>query len=268
MAEATPPAPASLLEVATDAAAEAASMVLARAGASFALETKASDIDLVTEVDHASERLLIERLLDARPDDGILGEEGGSIVGTSGVEWVIDPIDGTTSFVYGLPGFSVSVAARIDGETVAAVVNAPAIATVYSAALGHGTTRNGRPVTCTSITELSKAMVATGFSPDHDRRRRQGEHLADLIPDIRDIRRMGSAALDLAAVAAGQVDAYFEIGLAEWDWAAGVLLVAEAGGFVIAERDPDTGRAFVAAAAPGIADALVDRLRSSGADRV
>ena len=111
-------------------------------------------------------------------------------------------------------------------------------------------------------------MVATGFSPDHERRRRQGAHFASLIPDIRAIRRMGSAALDLAAVAAGQVDAYFEIGLGDWDWAAGVLLVTEAGGEVIAERDAASGRAFVAAAAPGIAEVFFDRLRNDGADRI
>ncbi len=262
------PTPSELLGLAQTTGDAAAELIVARVGAVETIDTKASNLDLVTEVDRASEELIVDRLLAARPDDGILGEEGSSVAGTSGVDWVIDPIDGTTSFVYGLPGFSVSIAARSQGETVAAYVHAPAIAASYSAALDAGTTHNRRTARCSTITDLSTALVGTGFSPDHDRRRRQGEHFNELIPHIRDIRRMGSAALDLAAVAAGQLDAYFEIGLSEWDWAAGDLLVREAGGQVIAERDDTTGRAFIAAAAPGIADEFFAKLRSLGADTV
>lgn len=258
----------SLLALATEIAADASALILDRLGAHHDIDTKASDLDLVTEVDRASEELIVSRILDARPYDGILGEEGSSVSGRSGVEWVIDPIDGTTSFVYGLPGFSVSIACRIDGEAVAGVVHAPVIGSVYSARRGAGARIDGRPASCSAAVDLGHALVATGFAPVHERRRRQGEYFAKLIPRIRDIRRMGSAALDLSAVAAGQVDAYFEIGLSEWDWAAGVLIVEEAGGRVIVERDEATGRAFIAAAAPGIADELFALLRSLGADTV
>lgn len=257
-----------LLELATSTASLATELIMDRLGSQHTIDTKASDLDLVTEVDRASEELIMSVLLAARPADGIIGEEGANVTGTSGVDWVIDPIDGTTSFVYGLPGFSVSLAARLDGQTVAGVVTAPVIGSTYAAALGHGATHNGRSIGCSDITTMSQALVGTGFSPDHERRTRQGAHFAALIPQIRDIRRMGSAALDLGAVAAGQLDAYFEIGLSEWDWAAGALIVTEAGGHVIAERDETTGRAFIAAAAPGIADALFATLRGLGADTV
>lgn len=262
------PAASDLLALAEATGDAAAELIVAKVGAAKSIDTKASNLDLVTEVDRASEELIVERLLAARPNDGILGEEGSSVDGTSGVDWVIDPIDGTTSFVYGLPGFSVSIAARWQGETVAGYVHAPVIGARYSATLGHGTERDGAAASCSPITDLATGLIATGFSPDHERRRRQGEHFNALIPNIRDIRRMGSAALDLAAVAAGQLDAYFEIGLSEWDWAAGDLLVREAGGQTIVERDEASGRAFIAAAAPGIADEFFSLLRSLGADKV
>jgi len=257
-----------LHDLACSTAAEAAAMVLSRHGEIHTAETKASDIDLVTEVDKASEALIVERLLEARPDDGVVGEEGAGVTSTSGVEWLVDPIDGTTSFFYGLPGFSVSIAARIDGNVVAGCVDAPAIGSVYSAIAGHGATLNGQPITCRPVESLGKALVGTGFAADHDRRRRQGETFSQLIPRIRDIRRMGSAALDLSAVAAGQLDAYFEVGLSLWDFAAGVLIAAEAGALTIVEEDATSGRAFVIAAAPDIADELVALIRSLNADKV
>lgn len=243
-------------------------MVLERHGERHDIETKASDLDLVTEVDRAAERLIAAELLAARPDDSLLGEEGTGVVGTSGVEWVIDPIDGTTSYYYGLPGFSVSIAARTGAGVVAGCVVAPAIGAEYSAAMGSGAALNGRPVRCRDTTDLSLALVGTGFSPDHQRRARQGRTFAEILPQIRDIRRMGSAALDLCTVAAGQVDAYFEIGLSIWDYAAGALIAAEAGAVTIVEPDRATGRAFVVAAAPGVADELVALLRTHNADKV
>jgi len=257
-----------LLDLACSTAREAAAMVLEHHGDLHEVHTKASDIDIVTQIDRASEELIANRLLAARAGDGIVGEEGTGVTSTSGVEWLVDPIDGTTSFFYGLPGFSVSIAARIAGELVAGAVVAPAITTEYSAVLGHGATMNGEPIRCRDTTELGKALVATGFAPDHERRTRQGQAFARIIPQIRDIRRMGSAALDLSAVAAGQVDAYFEVGLSLWDYAAGVLIAAEAGALTIVEHDDSTDRAFVLAAAPAIADELVALLRSEKADKV
>lgn len=260
--------PESLLSVATDVAAAAAAMIIERVGEHGLVDTKANPLDLVTEVDRASEELITTRLLDARPNDGIFGEEGVNVTGTSGVDWVIDPIDGTTSFVYGLPGFSVSIAARQADTTVAGVVHAPMIGAVYQAAAGNGCAYNQRTATCSDVASLDKALIATGFAPDEQRRTRQASQIAALLPEIRDIRRMGSAALDLAIVASGQVDAFYEVGLNPWDYSAGVLLVTEAGGKVIVEPDPASGRAFIAAAAPGIADALFARLRDLGADQV
>ena len=247
---------------------EAAAMVLDRHGELHEADTKASDIDLVTQIDRASEQLITQRLRAARPNDGIVGEEGTAVIGTSGVQWLVDPIDGTTSFFYGLPGFSVSIAARLDGQVVAGCVVAPAINAEYSAVLGRGATMNGEPISCRDTSSLSKALVGTGFAPDHRRRTRQGQMFAAIIPQIRDIRRMGSAALDLSAVAAGQLDAYFEIGLSLWDYAAGVLIAAEAGALTIVEPDHASDRAFVVAAAPGIADELVALLRAHDADTV
>lgn len=257
-----------LRDLALTTAREAAAMVLEHHGELHEADTKASDIDLVTEVDRASEELIARQLLATRPDDGIVGEEGTGVASTSGIEWLVDPIDGTTSFFYGLPGFSVSIAARSGSEVVAGAIVAPAIATEYSAARGHGALMNGAPISCRDTSTLGHALVATGFSPDHQRRSRQGATFAELIPQIRDIRRMGSAALDLAAVAAGQVDAYFEVGLSLWDYAAGVLIAHEAGALTIVEPDEPSQRAFIAAASPGIADEFFALLRALGADAV
>ncbi len=243
-------------------------MVLGHHGELHRTDTKSSDIDLVTAIDRASEDLISGRLLDARPDDGMVGEEGTGVVGSSGVDWLVDPIDGTTSFVYGLPGFSVSIAARVDGQVVAGCVIAPAVTTEYSATRGGGALMNGQAIRCRDSSSLSKALVGTGFSPDHERRARQGRFFAELIPQIRDIRRMGSAAVDLCAVASGQLDAYFEVGLSIWDYAAGALIAAEAGAITIVEHDDASDRAFVVAAAPGIADSLVALLRNQKADKV
>ena len=243
-------------------------MVLARHGERHAVDTKASDLDLVTEVDRASETLIVERLMAARSNDGIIGEEGTGVVGTSGVEWLVDPIDGTTSFYYGLPGFSVSIGARFEGEMVAGAVVAPAIRDEYTAQKGGGSLLNGRPIACRDTSELGKALVATSFGPDFDRRSRQGAAFAEIIPKIRDIRRMGSAALDLCLVASGQVDAFFEVGLSLWDYAAGSLIAAEAGALTHIEHDSSSDRAFVFSASPGIATELLALVRARGADTV
>jgi len=257
-----------LHDLACETAREAAAMVLGRHGEHHRVDTKASDIDLVTEVDRASEVLITQRLLAARPGDGVVGEEGANVTGSSGVEWLVDPIDGTTSFVYGLPGFSVSIAARVAEQVVAGCVVAPAFTTEYSAIIGQGATMNGKQIRCRPVSSLSKALIGTGFSPDHERRVRQGRVFGAIIPQIRDIRRMGSAAIDLCAVAGGQLDGYFEIGLSLWDYAAGALIAAEAGAVTIVEPDHTSERAFLLAAAPGISSELVALLRAHNADKV
>jgi myo-inositol-1(or 4)-monophosphatase len=194
------------------------------------VETKSSPTDMVTEVDRASESLIVERILAARPDDGILGEEGAARDGTSGVRWVIDPLDGTTNYLYGFPAYAVSIAAEFDGEVVAGVVYDAAHDDVYWATRGSGAFCHALPVRVSTTPTLATALTGTGFGYAALRRRRQALLLQSVITEIRDIRRAGSAALDLCSVACGRLDAYFEWGLQPWDMAAGCLIVEEAGG--------------------------------------
>ncbi len=224
--------PCALRDLALSAARAVAPELRRRAGAVEVSNTKTTATDLVTEVDRWSEERIVGHILAARPDDSILGEEGTGVHGTSGVRWLVDPIDGTTDFVYGHPGFSVSIGVEVDGSPVAGVVVDPLLDDEFGAAIGHGTTRNGRPVRVNRVDDLSSALVATGFGYDPGRRRRQAESLVSIIGHIRDIRRCGGAATDLASVACGRVDAYFERGLNPWDCAAGTVLVTEAGGAI------------------------------------
>jgi len=204
-------------------------------GARAAHATKSSAVDPVTEFDSATEAMVVERLRRDRPDDSIVGEEGSNHRGTSRYEWHIDPIDGTVNFVYDLPGWCTSIAVLRDGEPVAGAVYAPVVDELYSAGLGLGTTVDDTPIGVSGSTELATSLAATGFSYHLDEHRRsQAERIARILPTVRDIRRQGSAALDLAYVATGRVDVYFEEFINSWDVAAGVLLVTEAGGVVSA----------------------------------
>ena len=237
--------------------------------AGAAVRAKSTPTDPVTVVDTETERLLRDRLAELRPGEHILGEEeGGSTGGRDGLTWVLDPIDGTVNFVYGIETYAVSVAAQRDGVSLAgAVANVPG-GVLYSAALGHGARvqRAGvtTPLEVSSAIELSMSLVGTGFSYAPEQRIQQGEVLTGMLPVVRDVRRMGSCALDLCMVAAGQLDAYYEEGVHVWDWAAAALIAAEAGASL---RLPpaDEGAGLIVAAAPGIAAALADALRHSGA---
>jgi myo-inositol-1(or 4)-monophosphatase len=234
-----------------------------------AVRAKSTPTDPVTVVDTETERLLRDRLAELRPGEHILGEEeGGSTGGREGLTWVLDPIDGTVNFVYGIQTYAVSVAVQRDGVSLAgAVANVPAGA-LHSAALGHGARvqRDGvaAPLASSSAVELSMSLVGTGFSYAPEQRTRQAENLTKLLPVVRDVRRMGSCALDLCMVAAGQLDAYYEDGVHVWDWAAGALIAAEAGA-ILRLPPADGGAGLIVAAAPGIAEALADALRHSGA---
>lgn len=254
--------------LAVELAVEAAEIVADHHGAAAAIATKSSRTDLVTTLDHAAESLITSRLAEVRPADGIVGEEGAAIRGTSGITWFIDPIDGTTNFVYGHPGYSVSVAAAdADGAVAGAVVD-PCLGEVFSAARGAGALRNDRPVEVSATADLGSALIATGFGYDATERARQGRIVAGLLGHIRDIRRMGSAALDLCSVACGRVDGYYESGLRPWDHAAGALIATEAGAvtavppLVPPARDHhgDNDPSFVLAAAPGVATELTGLL--------
>lgn len=227
--------------------------------------TKSSLTDMVTEMDRASEALIVEGLLGPRPDDGMLGEEGTSIEGSSGVRWVVDPLDGTTNYLYELPGFNVSIAADLDGQTVAGAVYDVVRAELFSAALGHGATRDGVVICPSGADSLPSALIATGFSYDAESRRKQAEVLVEVLPQIRDIRRFGAAATDLCSVACGRVDGYYERGLAPWDLAAGGLIATEAGAVVSDFEGGPAVAGAVVAGAPGIATALRDLVRAAGA---
>jgi fructose-1,6-bisphosphatase/inositol monophosphatase family enzyme len=261
-----------LLELARSVAEQAADLLLAGAQRRrTSVGTKSSTTDMVTEMDRASEELIVGKLLAARPDDGILGEEGSSREGSSGVRWVIDPVDGTTNYLYGLPGWAVSIAAEMQDEVVAGVVADAVHGDIYGAARGRGASRNGEPISCSAETELSQALIATGFGYQARRRRAQTEVLVDLIAQIRDIRRFGAASVDLCMVACGRVDGYYEGGLSAWDWAAGSLIAEEAGAVVspIADEVGDDGAArSLVAAAPGIYAPLRAILAALGAHRV
>jgi myo-inositol-1(or 4)-monophosphatase len=227
--------------------------------------TKSSGTDLVTEMDRASEKLIVGQLLAARPDDGLLGEEGAQRQGRSRVRWIIDPLDGTTNYVYRHPGVSVSIAAELDGTVVAGVVVDVMTGDCFRAVRGAGASRNGLAIAVSDETDLGRALVATGFGYQPDQRRHQGAVVAQILGRIRDLRRMGSAALDLCSVACGRVDAYYELTLAPWDYAAGALIAAEAGAVVVDLGGNPPRAAPLMAANPTLAEPLRQLLVSAGA---
>jgi myo-inositol-1(or 4)-monophosphatase len=193
------------------------------------VSSKSTPTDPVTEADRAAERLIRERLLTARPDDGLLGEEGSDVQGSSGVRWVVDPLDGTVNFLFGIPVWAVSVACEDGDGALAGVVYDPMRDELWSAERDGPALLNGRPCAPSARDELAMALVATGFGYDERVRSVQAAILERLLPRVRDIRRAGSAALDLAWTAAGRVDAYYEHGLWPWDSAAGELICRRAG---------------------------------------
>ena len=266
-----------LRRVAEQVAGEAAAFVRSRRTQLFgsarqpsAVRAKSTPTDPVTLADTETERLVRDRLTQLRPGEAILGEEHGQeqgegqdrAPGTGAVNWVVDPIDGTVNFIYGIPAYAVSLAAQVDGVSVAGAVADVCACQVYSAAVGRGawvTAGDERTaLRCTGVTELSMALVSTGFGYEPRRRAAQAALLAELLPHVRDVRRIGSAALDLCAVAAGRLDAHYEHGLNVWDWAAGALIAAEAGAVVVL---PDRPAGLVVAAAPGVAGDLIEALR-------
>ena len=224
-----------LLDLAVRVATAAGEELLARAGDAGLVSYKTSDTDPVSEADRSAERLITEALLDARPDDGLLGEEGADRPGTTGLRWVIDPLDGTVNFLYGLPAWSVSIACEDENGSVAGVVRQPVLDRTFTAVRGAGAFLDGRRLHVNDPVPLGSALIATGFSYEMEHRQRQAAVVASLLPQVRDIRRIGSAALDLCMVGAGMVDGYFEDTTHHWDWAAGALVASEAGAVVRAE---------------------------------
>jgi myo-inositol-1(or 4)-monophosphatase len=222
--------------------------------------TKSTLTDLVTVYDRAAEKYIAAALREARPNDAIVGEEGTALSGRSGLAWFVDPIDGTTNFVYGLPSWSTSVAVARDGVMVAGAVYVPVTDELFAARLGGGATLNGERIRRSDCVDLSLALVATGFSYAPAMRTLQAQRVAGLISSIRDVRRLGSAAIDLCHVACGRVDAYYEEHLNAWDAAAGELIAREAGAVT---SDFDGGPADptnIVAASPAIHAALLELL--------
>lgn len=272
--------PDQLRAVAEQLAVEAAGFVRRRRAEIFgdgpdsrpsgSVTSKSTPTDPVTVADTETERLLRDRLDALRPGEPILGEEGGGPAATAegGVCWVVDPIDGTVNFVYGIPAYAISVAAQIDGASVAGAVADVVSGDVYSAALGYGAhvLRGGQRLTLRSSAadDLAMALVGTGFGYAPNRRAEQSALLAQILPLVRDVRRIGSAALDLCMVAEGRLDAHYEHGLHVWDWAAGALVAIEAGALVRLPEGGDDEAGLLVAAAPGVAAQLIEALDRFG----
>ncbi|WP_369986533.1 inositol monophosphatase family protein [Streptosporangium sp. 'caverna'] len=246
--------------LAEEIAREAGEMLLAKRPARpEVLVTKSSPTDIVTALDQASEELIRARIKAARPDDAILGEEGGS-TGGGRVRWIVDPIDGTVNFLYGVPEWAVSIAVEVDGEVVAGVVNVVPRGEIFTAVKGEGAWLAGERLRCNTGVPLDRALIATGFGYESRRRAVQAEVLAHVLPRVRDIRRGGSAASDLCSVAAGRVDGYYERGPQYWDYGAGGLIAAEAGARVGGLNGKPCNPGLTLCAAPGLFEELHDLL--------
>jgi myo-inositol-1(or 4)-monophosphatase len=237
------------LELAERAARKAGEVLMTYYGrAPEGLASKTSATDPVSDADREAERVIRELLSGERPDDGLVGEEGSRIEGEHSRYWIVDPLDGTVNFLYGLRAWGVSIALEDEHGLAVGVVFNPVSGECFTAERGKGAAMSGRPIHVTDCRSLDRAMVSTGFSYESERRAEQAAVLIELLPRIRDLRRAGAAALDLAYVAAGRVDAFYERGLKRWDEAAGLLLVHEAGG-VTADLDGEP-HGVVAAGTP------------------
>jgi myo-inositol-1(or 4)-monophosphatase len=262
---------AALLTIARDIAIAAAELAARRRREGVAIaDHKSSPVDVVTLADRETEALIRRMLADARPNDGFFGEESGAEQGSSGLTWIVDPIDGTVNYLYGIPHYGVSIAV-VEGEpdplTWAAIAGAvinPASGELFTATAGGGAFLAEEPIRVAPPVELSQALVATGFSYDSQMRGKQGDVVARLVPEVRDIRRLGTASLDLAFVACGRLNAYFERTLSPWDHAAGALIAREAGAAVRGLDGKAPSRDFILAAEPAVADLLEARLLELG----
>lgn len=248
---------AELCALAVDLGSAAGVLILqGRVGGVTSITTKSSGNDMVTEFDRASERLIVDGILAARPDDGIVGEEGTAHPTSTGIVWHIDPIDGTTNFLYNLPGYAVSIAAVDDIGPLVGVVIVPAWGETFAATRGGGAFSNGERLSVSTTTDVSHALVATGFSYLAEKRHEQGVRLTHLLPRVRDIRRLGAASVDLCHVAAGRLDVYYEENLNSWDIAAGMLIAQEAGAVVTDFAGGAAHPGQILASTPGVADAI------------
>jgi myo-inositol-1(or 4)-monophosphatase len=263
-----------LLDLARSAAVAAGDLLARHHGRPAVVDTKTSPTDVVTDMDNAAERLIRSMITARRPADAILGEEGGQTGAGTPVRWIVDPLDGTVNYLYGLPDWAVSIAAEVAGEVVAGAVCVPRHGAVFSATLGGGAWRDslapastGERLRCGVRGPLAQALIATGFGYSPGRRRVQGAVVGALLPQVRDIRRNGSCAIDLCSVAAGNVDGYYERGVQYWDIAAGSLIAREAGAVVAGLSGKPPSASMTVAAGPGLFAELHDLLVSLDAER-
>lgn len=255
--------PIELMNLAARVARAAGDLVLTgRRDGDLETRTKSSATDMVTKWDGASERSISEKLRAARPRDGIIGEEGTDVRSTSGISWLVDPIDGTTNFLYGLSGYAVSIAASDESGPLAGAVFLPATRELFVAARGHGAWLAARRLRCSEKSDLATALIGTGFSYSTELRSTQGARVARVLPHVRDIRRLGAAAPDLCFVAAGRLDAYFEENLSPWDMAAGILIATEAGALASDFLGAAARPAEIVVSSPGIHRELIALLSS------
>jgi myo-inositol-1(or 4)-monophosphatase len=231
-------------------------------GPARGVDTKSSHTDMVSEADREAETEIVGILRAERPDDALLSEEGAGGTGTSGRRWVVDPLDGTTNYLYRFPAWGVSVALEDDDGGLAGVVHDPVAGETFKAVRGGGAELNGEPIRVRDHDDLATALIATGFGYDPDVRAGQADVLRALIPHVRDVRRAGAAALDLCYVACGRLDGYYERGINHWDFAAGALIVREAGGTVV---PLEGGRPGLAAAGPRLVERLAELVREAPA---
>jgi myo-inositol-1(or 4)-monophosphatase len=255
-----------LLDVAVESARRAGALLLQGLGSAREVATKSSATDMVSEMDRAAEAVVRAVINERRPGDTILGEEGGEVAGTTDVRWIVDPLDGTTNFLYGIPMWAVSVAAEKDGAVVAGAVFDPIHRELWTAVRGQGAALNGSPLPrLTDHPDLATALVATGFEYGAARRGEQGKVVTVILPEVRDVRRCGAAALDMCWVGAGRVDAYYETGTHNWDRAAGLLVAAEAGAWVGGFDGGPPVDEGVLAANPALAAPMQELLARAGA---
>jgi myo-inositol-1(or 4)-monophosphatase len=259
--------PGALLELATSLATRAGALVAEASGRTRTeVATKSSATDMVTEMDRASEALILGELARSRPGDSILAEEAGSRAGTSPIRWLIDPLDGTTNYLYGLPAYAVSIAAESTHGPLLGVVHDASRGETFTALAGQGAWLNGVPLHRAPAPTLDRCLIGTGFGYSSDRRLAQAKLLPTVLSSVRDIRRVGSAAIDLCWVAAGRLDGFYEAGLAPWDLAAGMLVAREAGAWVGSVPGGAELPDMAVAAAPGLSGPLTALLEEARDD--
>jgi myo-inositol-1(or 4)-monophosphatase len=254
-----------VLNLAESIALKAGSLLVNRPS-KFDLDEKSGVFDFATQMDHESEKLIVSEILAARPDDGLIGEEGANRESKSGVTWVIDPIDGTVNYLYDIPGWCISIAAKDKDGGLAGVVYSPATQSLWKAHRGGGAFLNGNLIKCNDPVALNRALVGSGFAYDLEKRKIQAALIARLLPEIRDLRRLGACAVDICHVASGSLDAYFEAGVNEWDYAAAGLIATEAGAMISIDKGIWNGeKNMVIVAGPALHPALSAQIRAGQA---